>query len=293
MLDICLTATYYQLCYYVRVKRGESKILDKKRFLSIGRLSKLTGVHIQSLRYYEELGIMRPAFVDSQSGYRYYTFSHMKIVEAIQYCAELDIPLKQFRSFISESGGEIDYARLIEYGMRIADEKMRRIRERLDFLESVRHELSHADECRARKFTKARFEEKLCWAAPYDGAQTGADFHAALYRMIADMDAHGLRAGYNNGQLLLCSAGGMRSYIFIDIRETETPAEDFPQIYRIPAGEYMCRVSEESGITKAPQAFPELFAQDYDKTVVEVELFAEKYSYSAPLFEMRCLMPER
>ena len=265
--------------------------MDKKRFLSIGRLSKLTGVHIRSLRYYEEIGIMKPAFVDPQSGYRYYTFSHMRIVEAIQYCAELDIPLKQFRSFISEREGEIDYARLIEYGIRIADEKMKRIRARMDFLESVRRELAHADECRTKKFTKSTFEEKLCWAAPYDGTQTGENFYTALYRMIADIEAHGLHSGYNSGQLLLCSASGLRSYIFIDIRETESSLDDFPQIVRIPSGEYLCKVSEESGIIRAPQIFPELFALDYDKAVVEVELFAEKYSYSAPLYEICCLMP--
>ena len=41
----------------------------KNRLFSIGKLSTLTGVHIQSLRYYEELGILKPAYVDPQSGY--------------------------------------------------------------------------------------------------------------------------------------------------------------------------------------------------------------------------------
>ena len=31
---------------------------DKNHLFSIGRLSKLTGVHVQSLRYYEEIGIL-------------------------------------------------------------------------------------------------------------------------------------------------------------------------------------------------------------------------------------------
>ena len=84
----------------MRVNRG--RVLDKKSLFSIGKLSKLTGVHIQSLRYYEELGILKPAYINPDSLYRYYTFSHMRIVEAIQYCADLDIPLKQFKNFILE-----------------------------------------------------------------------------------------------------------------------------------------------------------------------------------------------
>ena len=85
-------------------------MIDKSRLFSIGKLSKLTGVHIQSLRYYEKIGILRPVFVDPNSRYRYYTFQHMKIVEAIQYCAELDIPLKQFRNFLLEEDEQIDYS---------------------------------------------------------------------------------------------------------------------------------------------------------------------------------------
>ena len=47
---------------------------------------------------------------------------------------------------------------------------------------------------------KTYFPEKLCWAIPYEGAQAAADSHLAVYRLIADMESHGLRAGYNNGQ---------------------------------------------------------------------------------------------
>lgn len=77
----------------------------KKHRFSIGKLSKLTGVHIQALRYYETLGILKPVYVDPESQYRYYTFSHMRIIEAIQYCAELGIPLKNFKTFLLEKDG--------------------------------------------------------------------------------------------------------------------------------------------------------------------------------------------
>ena len=67
----------------MRVNKREG--MDKKQLFSIGRLAKLTGVHIQSLRYYEALSILRPAYIDPDSGYRYYTYSQTRIVVAIQY----------------------------------------------------------------------------------------------------------------------------------------------------------------------------------------------------------------
>lgn len=275
----------------MRVKRDEEKMTDKKRLFSIGKLSKLTGVHIQSLRYYETLGILKPAYVDPESQYRYYTFSHMRIVEAIQYCAELDIPLKQFGAFLLEKDGQIDYSKLIDYGVELTNQKMQRIQKRLSFLENVQRELLHAEDCCSNPAVKTYFPEKLCWAIPYEGTQAASDFHSAVYRLIADMESHGLRAGYNNGQMLIGTQGDMKSYLFIDIRETNREIEAFPQILHIPAGEYLCKVSEESNIRKAPEIFPELFQQSYDKVVIEVELFSEKFHYATPVFEIRCSLP--
>ena len=266
-------------------------MIDKSRLFSIGKLSKLTGVHIQSLRYYEKIGILRPAFVDPNSRYRYYTFQHMKIVEAIQYCSELDIPLKQFRNFLLEEDEQIDYSKLIEYGIHLTNKKMERIQKRLTFLEDVQKELTHAAECKEGILTKGSFPERLCWAIPYEGIQSDSNFHTAVYHLIADVESHGLRAGYNTGQLLLWKGQEVKSYLFIDIRESGSPLSDFPQIIRIPGGEYLCSISTESNIKKAPHIFPSLFEQDYEKVVIEVELFSKRYRYTDPIFEIRCNLP--
>lgn len=265
--------------------------MEKKGLFSIGRLSKLTGVHIQSLRYYEELGILKPAYIDPESKYRYYTFAHMRIVEAIQYCADLDIPLKQFQDFLLEQDGKIDYSKLISYGKELTYQKIQRIQTRLRFLENMQQEMAHAEVCHSQQIISAYMQEKICWAIPYSGTQSGADFHSALYRLISDVESNGLRAGYNNGQLLIYKGKEYKSYIFIDIRETDKSLDDFTQIVRIPAGNYLCMVSKESHIEKAPEIFPELFSMPYDKIVVEVEMLTEKFSYTKPVFEIRCLCP--
>ncbi|MCL2222593.1 MAG: MerR family DNA-binding transcriptional regulator, partial [Oscillospiraceae bacterium] len=47
----------------------------KSGLLSIGDISKFTGVSIKALRYYERIGILKPAYVDPDSLYRYYNFN--------------------------------------------------------------------------------------------------------------------------------------------------------------------------------------------------------------------------
>lgn len=60
---------------------------------------------------------------------------------------------------------------------------------------------------------------------------------------------------------------------------------------KIPAGEYLSVVSKESGVYRAPGIFKEQFAQDYEKVIVEVELFAGAFPYTEPVFELRCRLP--
>ena len=73
--------------------------MEKKNLLSIGELSKITGVHIKALRYYDSLGILTPTYIDPNSGYRYYSFYQKAVVDAIQFCVDLDIPLKTFPTY--------------------------------------------------------------------------------------------------------------------------------------------------------------------------------------------------
>ena len=39
--------------------------------LPIGRFARATRLSVKALRHYDELGLLRPAFVDPSSGYRY------------------------------------------------------------------------------------------------------------------------------------------------------------------------------------------------------------------------------
>lgn len=122
--------------------------MDKKHLLTIGNISKQTGVHIKSLRYYDKIGILPPAHVDRETGYRYYDFSQIQLVEAIQLCVELDIPLNRFTEFLTEDKKSIRYGKLIAYGSMLADEKIRAINTKLHILDEMQKHIRHAENYR-------------------------------------------------------------------------------------------------------------------------------------------------
>ena len=106
----------------------------KNKLLTIGELSKRTGCSIKSLRYYDSIGLLKPIYIDPNSNYRYYNFEQTRIVELIQICINLSIPLKEVKDLIFKNDNKIDYMYLIEYGRKITEEKISNLNDNLKFL---------------------------------------------------------------------------------------------------------------------------------------------------------------
>ena len=46
--------------------------------LSIGEFSKICRVSTKTLRYYDEIGLIKPAEINTETGYRYYSIKQLK-----------------------------------------------------------------------------------------------------------------------------------------------------------------------------------------------------------------------
>ena len=68
--------------------------------------------------------------------------------------------------------------------------------------------------------------------------------------------------------------------------------QDLPEnLLRLPAGEYLCRKQAAPSIKNAADIFPEQFALDYKKYVIESELSLGDYDCVAHPFELCCSLP--
>jgi DNA-binding transcriptional MerR regulator len=74
-----------------------------ENLVPIGRFSKICRLSISSLRYYDDLGLLRPALVDPDSSYRYYRLSQVRVAETIRLLRALDMPLEDVDRFLSEN----------------------------------------------------------------------------------------------------------------------------------------------------------------------------------------------
>lgn len=69
--------------------------------MSIGEFARRSRLSPKALRLYDELGLLPPARVDEDSGYRYYTKSQLDRAQLIAALRQLQIPLAEIKSIVS------------------------------------------------------------------------------------------------------------------------------------------------------------------------------------------------
>jgi DNA-binding transcriptional MerR regulator len=69
--------------------------------LAIGDFSRATHVSVKMLRYYHRIGLLEPADVDPDTGYRRYTTDQIPTVQIIRRFRALEMPLEEIRAVIA------------------------------------------------------------------------------------------------------------------------------------------------------------------------------------------------
>lgn len=70
---------------------------------SISEMAKLSGVSVRTLHYYDEIGLLAPSEVISETGYRYYDDNSLEKLQQILFYRELDFPLKEIAQIMNAS----------------------------------------------------------------------------------------------------------------------------------------------------------------------------------------------
>lgn len=71
--------------------------------IKIGDVSKLCNISIKAIRYYEELGLIKPAEVDKYTGYRYYDNKNLESIYTILFLKDLNFSLDEIKNYSPSS----------------------------------------------------------------------------------------------------------------------------------------------------------------------------------------------
>jgi DNA-binding transcriptional MerR regulator len=80
----------------------------------IGEFSRIARVSARLLRYYDELGLLKPGVVDSASGYRYYTSAQLQRLNRILVLRDLGLTLEQIGGVIDQNASADQLRAMLE-----------------------------------------------------------------------------------------------------------------------------------------------------------------------------------
>ena len=171
--------------------------------MQIKEFAEFTGVSVRTLHYYDEIGLLPPAFVDRSTGYRFYDENSLLRMQEILFYRELDFSLKSICEILSSANYDKNKVLAEQKNLLILKkERMERLISAIDGAMKGENVMKAFDN---REFEKHKAEAKERWGktdAWKEHAQKTKDYSKDRWQNAEE----GLNAIF--GEFALCMKEG-------------------------------------------------------------------------------------
>lgn len=110
-----------------------------ENYLNITQLARLRNATTETLRHYDRIGLLKPAYVDPGTGYRYYSTEQVEVFDTIMDLRDMGLPLKEIQEFMNHRNVENSY----EILSKKADELRQEIAEKQKMLLQIEQKTTY------------------------------------------------------------------------------------------------------------------------------------------------------
>ena len=268
------------------------------QYMSIGKVSKLKNVSIKSLRYYDQIGILKPAFVNTETNYRYYTKEQLYLLDAITVCIKLGIPLKDLNNYVE--GASINLQKLLYDGKILAEQKILDIRNCLatlqDTLQNMASPVTGLAKIPESKsgillpdgFYHNEIVTRKMLTVPLEEMDVPKYYGQHILKLFVTAQQMGTVVAYPSGVLHEYRNGKYQRHMFLTITGDAPSAETSEQTVRtIDEGDFACgRISTHvTDFETIREEMKEVIKSD-DFCVIETDTLSEENKKDGYPFEL-------
>ena len=147
--------------------------------LSIGEFSKITGLSTKTLIWYDNIGLLKPDFVNGENGYRFYELKSINKIAQIQFWQTMEFTINDLKNLSNN---------LIEQKIEQLRDKIFRIEQNIFFLQHLKEENMVKDSSTIFQEKSMAFKTLMCGKWRYE--TTVKTLKAALERKEGIYDKH-------------------------------------------------------------------------------------------------------
>lgn len=255
------------------------------KYFTISEFAKLRNININSLRYYEKIGVLKPCYVDEKNGYRYYSPEQVPVLDVILLCINFGMPLKELTNYIN-SDEMIDNKELFETGKRIAQERICDFQMELSKIEYTLQYLNHNQLYNGEKgFYCRNIPERTIVAWDYTGSlsdirriemESGKLYRYAQNKKFSPVFPAGLLIRQNGEQLQ------MKIYFEIVRKNIEDE-----HVMVITCGEFQCCQVNLTPEINLQQQINDIYGDGVRGDIIISNMLLEKYQIGSKKSEFQ------
>lgn len=124
-----------------------------RELLKIGAFAKHAGTNLRTLRFYEEVGLLKPT-ARSSGGFRYYRETDLNRIKLIRHLQDLGLTLEEIKGLLKERNTEEDRSQSIQRvretltaNKELLDSRMEQLQLQLKKIEEARKKLMECEDC--------------------------------------------------------------------------------------------------------------------------------------------------
>ena len=264
-----------------------------KEYFTISEFAKLRNININSLRYYEKIGVLHPAKTDISTKYRYYSAEQLLMLDLILWCTEIGIPLKELKDY--QDQGCILSRKLFEASRKIALQKMRDIQSGLEKIEYVLNcQDSNREYENRHGFYERTFPERHIitrkWSDHPENLQEMKDINTSLF---LDAEKNHMNPIPPFGVIMQFRENSLaNSYIYCEVLKNFVGKDK--DIFTVPADSFLCKQAETSGWASREQLAALVQNEitgisDNELTVIISGMILDNYTFERNTIEMEII----
>lgn len=259
-------------------------------YLTISEFAGLRNVNINSLRYYEKLKILTPAWVDPQTKYRYYLPEQLGVLDAITLCIALGIPLKTLKVYVDENGN-LDGQRILETGKAAMQTQIAEMQLGLELTQFNLDHMAQNQKYRDQTGLYTReIEARALLEAPFHGKWSDLmQKEKAAMELFRSAQEQGMAPVFPAGLLLRFDPEVSCSFV---VQVLHPPARH-ERLLRIPKAVFSCMQIDLTAQTDLLQVLEEHFPMRDVQTVLVSNMLLNKLHFNSRRSEIQILVPEK
>ncbi|WP_130838139.1 MerR family transcriptional regulator [Lachnoclostridium sp. Marseille-P6806] len=226
--------------------------MEKSDLIPIGKMAEINHITVAALRLYDEKGLLKPRYVDPDTGYRYYDWGQNARLDMIAYMKELGMTLQEIRDIFRQKKIALIEEILVRKNEQLYEQR-RTLKERQ---ESVQRAITSIERFRKSPVTgmiSLEFiEQRYVWGIPcsndfYSGGLECFEKDVARLRQELLKHSFGQIHSYNIGtsvkQELFSMGRFSADRVFVFVEHAQSAARS--DVHIVESGMYGCIYADD------------------------------------------------